>query len=165
MRHEKIEISQEDLFRNRLSNQLDPRHEMLKLSELIPWEELEKEFGNSGLKEPVSGRPAKPIRLMLGLLLLQYMHDLSDEAVVRSWVENPYWQYFCGYDFLQWDLPIDSSSLTRWRQRLGEERLEKLLKMTVKVSVLSGAVKSTTVHLYLYFLHRFLYLVINLLRE
>ena len=45
---------------------------------------------------------------MVGLLLLQYMQNLSDEAVVRAWVENPYWQYFCGYDFIQWDLPIDS---------------------------------------------------------
>jgi IS5 family transposase len=78
---------------------------------------------------------------MVGLLLLQYLHNLSDEAVVRSWVENPYWQYFCGYDFIQWDLPIDSSSLTNWRKRLGPERLEKILAMTVKVAVATGTVK------------------------
>jgi IS5 family transposase len=51
------------------------------------------------------------------------------------WVENAYWQYFCGYDHLQWKLPIDSSSLTRWRKRLGFERIEKILSMTVEVAV------------------------------
>jgi len=63
--------------------------------------------------------PPKPFRLMSGLLLLQHMHSLSDELVVQRWVENPYWQYFCGYDLLQWKMPIDPSSLTRFRNRIG----------------------------------------------
>jgi IS5 family transposase len=68
------------------------------------------------------------------------MHNLSDENVVRMWVENPYWQYFCGYDHLQWNLPIDPSSLTRWRKRLGPDRLKTILGMTVSVAVSSGVV-------------------------
>jgi IS5 family transposase len=56
------------------------------------------------------------------------------------WVENGYWQYFCGYDHLQWQLPIDPSSLTRWRNRLGSERIEKLLSMSVTVAVAAGVV-------------------------
>ena len=68
------------------------------------------------------------------------MHNLSDENVVRMWVENGYWQYFCGYDHLQWQLPIDPSSLTRWRGRLGPERIEKLLSMSVNVAVATGVV-------------------------
>jgi IS5 family transposase len=70
----------------------------------------------------LGGQPPKPVRLMVGLLL-QYLYNLSDEKVVRSWVENPYWQFFCDYDYLQWSLPIDRSSLSRWRDMLDKERM------------------------------------------
>ena len=140
MKPKKIDNSQHDLFRNRLSNQLNPRNEMYVLADKLPWKILEDEF--SDMHENSTGQPPKPVRLMVGILLLQQMHNLSDEAVVRAWVENPYWQYFCGYDFIQWDLPIDSSSLTNWRKRLGPERLERILSMTVQMAVETGTVKS-----------------------
>ena len=70
--------------------------------------------------------------------MLQHMDGISDEAVVKKWVENPYWQYFCGYDFLQWQFPIHPSSMTRWRKRLGTEGLEKILNETLHVGVRSG---------------------------
>jgi IS5 family transposase len=115
---------------------------MMILSRLIPWDILEVEFadlyqsnGNFG------GQPPKPIRLMIGILLLQHLHNLSDEQVVRTWVENPYWQFFCGYDFLQWNFPIDPSSLTRFRNRIGANRMEKILSLTVSVAIESKAVK------------------------
>ena len=60
---------------------------------------------------------------------------------MRGWVENPYWQHFCGYDFLQWEFLINPSSLTRFRQRLGSVRLEKILSLTIAVAVKSEAVK------------------------
>ena len=142
MQPAKIDNRQEDIFRGRLSNELNPKHEMMILSRIIPWDSLESEFsdlyqsnGNAG------GQPPKPIRLMIGILLLQHLHNLSDEQVVRSWVENPYWQFFCGYDFLQWNFPIDPSSLTRFRNRIGANRMEKILSLTVSVAVESKAVK------------------------
>ncbi len=64
---------------------------------------------------------------MVGLEYLKQMHDLSDEQVVTSWVENPYWQYLCGEEYFQHQLPIDPSSLSRFRQRIGETGCEKLL--------------------------------------
>jgi IS5 family transposase len=140
MRPDKVNNSQEDLFKNRLSNQLNPKHELLLLSSMIPWEQLGHEFADLFAEKSALGRPAKPVRLIVGLLLLQHMHNLSDAEVVRSWVENPYWQYFCGYDFIQWELPINPSSLTRWRKRLGAGRLEKILSMTVSVAVESGTI-------------------------
>lgn len=141
MRPTKINNNQEDLFKQRLSAQLNPQHELLILANKITWEELEEDFANlfAG-KAEFRGRPAKPVRLIVGLLLLQHMHNLSDEEVVRSWIENPYWQYFCGYDYLQWQFPINPSSLTRWRHRLGEEKLKKLLSMTVSVALESGTI-------------------------
>jgi IS5 family transposase len=77
---------------------------------------------------------------MVGLMLLQHMHGLSDEQLVLQWVQNPYWQYFCGYDYLQWELPSDPSSMTRWRKRLGPDNLEKILAETIVTAVKTEAV-------------------------
>ena len=59
---------------------------------------------------------------MSGLSILKHMHNLSDEDLRARWVENPYCQLFCGDEFFQHKLTFDRSSLTRWRQRMGEER-------------------------------------------
>jgi IS5 family transposase len=107
----KIDNSQSKLFQNRLSAQLNLRHPIFIMSAQIDWNYFEQEFGL--LYKDVAGQPPKPIRLMVGLMLLQHMEGLSDEEVVSKWVENPYWQYFYGYDFLQWELPIDPSSMVR----------------------------------------------------
>jgi len=142
MQPTKIDNRQEDIFRGRLSNELNPKHEMMVLSRLIPWDSLEVEFADLYQSvRNVGGQPPKPIRLMIGILLLQHLHNLSDEQVVRGWVENPYWQFFCGYDFLQWNFPIDPSSLTRFRNRIGANRMEKILSLTISVAVKAEAVK------------------------
>ena len=140
MKPQKINQSQAELFRNRLSNQIKPNHPLKILSDKILWSPIEEEYSSLFIDNGKGGRPAAPVRLVVGLLLLQYLNDLSDEAVCESWVENPYWQYFCGYDFLQWDLPIDPSSLSRWRGRLGKERLEQILKLTIQAGIDTGAV-------------------------
>ncbi len=129
MKPTQISTEQTELFQNRLSNQLNPKHPLLQLSQIIPWESFEDSFGKH-FKESL-GQPPKPIRLMVGLLMLQHMEGLSDVQVVTKWVENPYWQAFCGYDYLQWELPVDDSSMTRWRKRLGEEEMEKILSCTI----------------------------------
>ena len=141
MKPSKISNDQAHLFKNRLSNQINMRHELVILSKVINWDALEAEIGSLHEDTVKGGQPPKPVRLMVGLLLLEYLKNLSDEEVVRSWVENPYWQYFCGYDFLQLEMPIDSSSLTRWRNRLGPEKLEKILGMSVKAAVDTGVIK------------------------
>ena len=69
------------------------------------------------------GRPPLPTRLMAGLAILKHTYDLSDEVLCERWVENPYYQFFCGEEFFQHRLVFDRSSLTRWRQRMGEEQL------------------------------------------
>ena len=136
---QKIDHTHDDLFLQRLSTQLNPKHPLLILGRQISWSALETHFGDLYVSE--RGHPPKPIRLMCGLLMLQHLEGLSDEAVVSKWVENPYWQLFCGYDFLQWEMPVDPTSLTRWRHRLGIEGLERILSETIRVAVSGGVVQ------------------------
>ncbi|MEG2004532.1 MAG: transposase, partial [Bilophila sp.] len=82
-----------------LLNQLNPKVPLLALARRIPWETLERNFVGLYAEK---GRPAKPIRLMVGLLLLKQIENLSDERVVAAWVQNPYYQAFCGMDYFQW---------------------------------------------------------------
>jgi transposase, IS5 family len=132
----------EDLFRARLSNQLDLKHPLIRLAGLIEWENFETEFG--ALYHETLGRPGKPTRLMVGLTYLKHSYNLSDEQVCERWLENPYWQFFCGFDYLQHRLPIEPSSLTRWRERIGASGMERLLAVTVEAALASGAVKPSS---------------------
>jgi transposase, IS5 family len=129
----------DDLWRARLSQQIDLRHPLVRLAGLIDWAVFEARFGK--LYHPQLGRPGVPIRLMVGLCYLQHTFQLSDQAVVERWVENPYWQAFCGFDYLQLKLPIDPSSLVRWRRRIGRDGMELLLEETIAAATQAEAVK------------------------
>jgi len=130
-----------DLFRERLDAIINPRHPLARLSGLMAWSRFDEAFGC--FYRPV-GRPAKPTRLMVGLHYLKHVHDLSDEEVVNRWVENPYWQFFCGFEFFQHEAPIDASTMTRWRKRIGPEGLEELLKASVEVALDTGTAKPSS---------------------
>ena len=122
----------EDLFRSRLENQIDLRHPLAQLAGRMPWAELEDALAPTLPPDPErGGRPSLPVRLMAGLLYLKHAYDLSDEEVCVRWLENPYWQFFTGEVVFQTALPCNPSSLTRWRQRLGEGGMEELLAQTI----------------------------------
>src|SRR3954468_12068149 len=123
---ERRETGQTDLFRARLDQIVDLNHPLVKLSGAIDWTFLEMHVGVVYDDDP--GRPPLPTRLMAGLAILKHMHDLSDEGLCERWIETPYWQLFCGEEFFQHTPPFDRSSLTRWRQRMGEERLIALIQ-------------------------------------
>ncbi|NAZ38377.1 IS5 family transposase [Rubellimicrobium sp. CFH 75288] len=138
MKHRPRPPEQDDLLRPRLVGLIDMRHELVKLASLIDWEFFETEW--SGFFPSSTGRPATSSRLVAGLLYLQHAFRLSDEAVVARWVENPYYQHFTGEVFFQHHAPIDPTSLTRWRKRIGEEGVEWLLTKTIEAGRASGAV-------------------------
>ncbi len=128
-----------ELFRNRLDNMLNQRHELYRLAGLMDWSVFDTAFGS--LYCPDNGCPAKATRLMVGLQYLKHVYGLSDEAVVRRWVENPYWQYFCGAAYFEHQLPIDSSSMTRFRHRIGTSGCELIFQATVKAGLKSKTIK------------------------
>jgi len=132
----------DELSRPRLDEQLKMSHPLIKLSKLMNWEQIERSFGAYFVSN--RGRPALSPRLVAGLLYLQHANDASDEAVVATWLENPYWQYFCGETYLQTELPIDPSSLTRWRKRIGEEGVETLLTVTIEAARAAGLIRKSS---------------------
>jgi len=136
---EPVESGQRDLFRARLDQIIALDHALVRLARTIDWSFLERSFG--AVYTDAAGRPPLPTRLMAGLAILKHMHDLSDEALCERWVENPYFQFFCGEEFFQHELTFERSSLTRWRQRMGEERLATLVQESLTVAVKTGAAK------------------------
>ncbi len=143
MKHRTRPREQADLLRPRLVDLIDLRHELVKLTALIDWEVFDREW--SGFFPSATGRPAIPPRLVAGLLYLQHAYRLSDEAILARWVENPYCQHLTGETFFQHRLPIDPSSLTRWRKRIGEEGVEWLLTQTIEAGRKSGAIDESSV--------------------
>jgi IS5 family transposase len=106
----------------------------------MDWSIFEQEFGP--LYVEGFGRPGLPIRLVVGLHYLKYAYNESDESVVERFLENPYWQYFCGFEYFQHEFPLDPSSLVRWRRRVGSKGMEKLLKETVETAKRKGLMKA-----------------------
>jgi len=134
---ERHETGAQDMFRSRLDQIINMKHELVTLSKTVSWSFIETKCGEVYAQGP--GMPPLPTRLMAGLAILKYTFDFSDEELCDRWVENPYFQYFCGEEFFLHELPFDRSSLTRWRQRMGEERVAALLQESLSVAIRTGA--------------------------
>lgn len=121
---------QGNLFFTPLKDLLNPDHRLYQLADKIDWsvfdQALEKHYSHTG-------RPAHPIRLMVGLLILKQLDNLGDETVVEKWVENPYYQYFCGMATFQWQFPIEPSDLVYFRKRIGTAGAELIMKVSVQI--------------------------------
>lgn len=116
-----------------LARLINAEHPLVKLAQAIDWRSFDEQFGVS--YSSGTGRPGISTRLMVALHYLKYTHDLSDEAVLRGWVENPYWQYLSGMVFFCHEMPIDPSSMSRWRGRISEAGAEGLLKETLEAGL------------------------------
>jgi len=127
------------LFQARLDQIIDLNHPLCKLAREINWSVFETEFGP--FYSEGQGRPAKPIRLLVGIHYLKHAFSESDESVVERFLENPYWQYFCGFEYFQHELPLDPTTLVKWRRRVGDEKLVVLLSETVETAKRGGHLK------------------------
>ncbi len=134
---------QRELFRVELSFLIDASHPLVRLAGRMNWAAFEDQLAPT--YHDKTGQPGLDTRLMVALHYLKYQHDLSDEAVVAGWVENPYWQYFSGRQYFEHQMPIDPSSMTRWRKRLGEAGAEAMLKATIDTGVSMGVIRPAQV--------------------
>ena len=129
---------QEDLFRSRLDAIIDPRHALVRLGKSIDWSVFDKAFG--ALYDDRNGRPGLSTRLMAGLHMVKHMDGISDDLACARFLDSPYVQHFCGEAFFRHDLPLDRSSMTNWRKRIGADKLEALLAESLAVATREGAV-------------------------
>lgn len=132
-------LPQEDMFRARLDNIINMRHELVKLSETIDWDFLESKVISFYSTE---GRPGIAVRLIVGLHILKHMYNLSDDNVCERWVHDPYFQYFCGENYFQHDFPIERSSMTHFRKRVGEDFCIALLQESLNTAHKLGALET-----------------------
>lgn len=123
-----------------LRNMLDPQHSLYLLAEAINWQIFDEQFGS--LYADSIGRPALSTRLMVALHYIKHLYDLSDDRVLAGFLENPYWQFFCGMEYFQHKLPCDPTSLIKWRQRVGAEGIEQLLKERLSAAKRQQALKA-----------------------
>jgi IS5 family transposase len=115
-----------------LDDLLNQQHPLHKLSRKINWAVFETAF--TPLYCSDNGRPAKPIRLMCGLLILKHLRNISDESVVEQWSENAYFQYFCGMHEFMPSFPCNASELVHFRRRIGEKGIELILAESIRVN-------------------------------
>ncbi len=138
-----LEPAPDDASKVRLALLVSHDHPLYRLAEAIDWSRFEAELGP--LYAEATGRPGLPTRLMVGLHYLKYLFDESDESVVEKWVENLYWQFFCGRTYFEHELPCHPTSLVKWRHRLGPAGVEKLLTETLSTAKREQALRDSEI--------------------
>lgn len=131
--------SNRDMFRPLLVDIINPQHELVLLERVVDWGYFEREW--SAFFTSSTGRPATSPRLIAGLFYLQHMYGHSDETVLTMFLQSPYYQHFCGRTYFEHQLPIDPSSLVRWRKRVGEAGMEEMLLKSIEAAVSVDLVK------------------------
>jgi len=119
-----------EMYKTVLVSFINLEHELCQLARKIDWEKLEKDLGS--FYSPV-GRPAVPIRTIVGLLLLKQIYNLGDETVMERWLENPYWQHFCGEIYFQYRHPFDPSDFVHFRKRIGEDGMKRIFQESINL--------------------------------
>jgi IS5 family transposase len=127
-----------DLFRARLDQIINLKHELAQLADKIDWDWIDGEVAPLYSDK---GRPGIETRFVIGLLLLKHVYGLSDEGVCERWIHDPYFQHFTGEEFFQHVFPHERSDLSHWRKRLGD-KLELLLAESLRVAHKSGALRT-----------------------
>jgi IS5 family transposase len=129
----------DDLFRARLDQIIDMKHELVVLADKIDWAWLDEQLAGCFSDQ---GRPAEPVRFMIGMFLLKHTFSLSDEQVWDRWVQDPYFQHFTGEEFFQHKLPHERSGMSHWRKRIGG-KLDILLQESLRLAHDTGALKKS----------------------
>lgn len=128
-------------FYSTFEEQLSHQHPLYVLANQINWNIFEEAFSKLYSEE---GRPAKPIRLMVSLLMLKHIRNISDESVVEQWFENIYYQYFSGEKSYACAAPCEASELVHFRNRIGTAGIELILKESIRINGKDGQQQDAT---------------------
>lgn len=120
------------IFQQRLENLIDKNHPLILIADKINWKRFEDNF--SWTYSDTTGRPSLTIRLMVGLLILKYTYSLSDDDLLERFSENIYWQYLCGQPFYEYKKPCDTTTIVKWRKKIGDEGMEEILSETLALA-------------------------------
>jgi IS5 family transposase len=129
----------DDLFRARLDQIINMKHALVALADKIDWSWLDAQLAEYFSDQ---GRPAEPVRFMIGMFILKHTYALADEQVWDRWVHDPYFQYFTGEEFFQHELPHERSGMSHWRKRIGDH-LDILLQESLRIADDTGALKKS----------------------
>jgi len=127
------EMSQFQLFQAHFNQILNPKHPLILLANKINWQRFDDSLADFYCTS--NGAAALPTRLLVGLHYLKHAFNESDDSVIERWIENPYWQYFCGFETMQHESPLHPTSMTKWRNRVGEEKMIELLQETISMAM------------------------------
>jgi len=123
-------------FYSTFEEQLDQQHPLYILANKINWRQFEDALAKHYSQK--MGAPAKPIRLMVSLLILKQLRNLSDESVVEQWAENSYYQYFSGEKYFASQAPCVATELVEFRKRIGEAGIELIFKESIRINGKDG---------------------------
>jgi IS5 family transposase len=126
-----VQSLQSSFFQS-LEEQLNRQHPLYLLANRIDWSVFETAFSKHYSAK--MGKPAKPIRLMVSLLILKQLRNHSDENLVVAWSENLYYQYFGGQQYFMAKEPCSSTELVEFRKRIGAEGVELIFKESIRVN-------------------------------
>lgn len=132
------DTSQRDIFQPLLTDFIDQNQELVILADRMEWSYFDEAFADYYSDK---GRPAMPVRFMVGCLLLKRIFNVGDETLPKAWVLNPYMQYFCGEAYFQHEFPCDPSDFAHFRKRIGEEGVGKIFAYSAAIHQLDGRVK------------------------
>src|SRR5690606_39379202 len=112
-------------------------HPLLDIDRAVDFSFVEEETAD--LYSADQGRPSYPPEQLVRILFLAVWANLSDVQVCQQLRYNVLYRYFCR---LGWEDAIpDDTTLVRFRQRLGEERWQRLLQRLVEQARAKGCVK------------------------
>lgn len=108
---------------------LNPKNHLFKIANTIDWNSLSGKMAKFYC--PNNGRPSKPSRLKIGLLILKHLYNnASDSETINLLKENIYAQYLCNIHLEEIFRKtvrddekeiIDSSTLSKFREKIGVE--------------------------------------------
>ena len=119
-------------FEHPFQTELDPENRWVKLSKVLPWDELVEIYGRSLSK--TKGKQSVDGRLAVGSLIIKHKQGISDREVIEQLKENIYLQYFAGFKGFKKESAFDASLFVELRKRMGSDEFDEMSRKIIDKS-------------------------------